>query len=128
LALERDIQRLDLALTQLRRQWPCVGKNGAIHLLRERLDQSLDLGAIAKEVGVAPHQLSRRVSTETGSTLQRHLRRLRIERACEALHTGRMNITEVALEVGYQSPSHFAKAFREETGDSPSHWLRRGVK
>ena len=94
----------------------------AIHLLRERLDQPLDLTAIAKEVGVAPHYLSRRVSAETGSTLQRHLRRLRIERACETLDSGKMNVTEVALEVGYQSLSHFAKAFREETGQSPSKW------
>jgi AraC-like DNA-binding protein len=97
----------------------------AVHLLRERLDQPLDLTAIAKEVGVAPHHLSRRVSAETGTTLQRHLRRLRIERACEALDSGKMNVTEVALEVGYQSLSHFAKAFREETGDSPSKWLGR---
>jgi AraC-like DNA-binding protein len=97
----------------------------AIHLLRELLDQPLDLTAIAKEVGVAPHHLSRRVSAETGSTLQRHLRRLRVERACEALDSGKMNVTEVALEVGYQSLSHFAKAFREETGDSPSKWRAR---
>lgn len=97
----------------------------AIHLLREKLDQPLDLAALAKEVGIAPHYLSRRVSSETGDTLQRHLRRLRIERACEALDSGKMNVTEVALEVGYQSLSHFAKAFREETGQSPSKWLGR---
>lgn len=97
----------------------------AIHLLRERLDQALDLTALAKAVGVAPHHLSRRVSAETGSTLQRHLRRLRIERACEALDSGKMNVTEVAREVGYQSLSHFAKAFREETGGPPGRWLAR---
>lgn len=97
----------------------------AIQLLRERLDQPLDLTALSKEVGVAPHHLSRRVSNETGTTLQRHLRRLRIERACEALDSGKMNVTEVALEVGYQSLSHFAKAFREETGETPSQWLGR---
>jgi AraC-like DNA-binding protein len=95
----------------------------SIQLLRERLDQNLDLAAIAREVGVSPHHLSRKVSTETGLTLQRHLRRLRIERACETLDAKRMNVTEVALEVGYQSLSHFAKAFREETGRTPSDWL-----
>jgi AraC-like DNA-binding protein len=97
----------------------------AILLLRETLDQPLDLAALAKEVGIAPHYLSRRVSAETGDTLQRHLRRLRIERACEALDSGKMNVTEVALEVGYQSLSHFAKAFREEIGLSPGKWLQR---
>jgi AraC-like DNA-binding protein len=95
----------------------------AIQILSERLDQPLDLAAIAREVGVSPHHLSRKVGMETGSTLQRHLRRLRIERACEALDSKRMNVTEVALEVGYQSLSHFAKAFREETGRTPSEWL-----
>jgi AraC family carnitine catabolism transcriptional activator len=73
----------------------------AIHLLRQRLDQALDLASLSREVGVAPHHLSRRVSAETGTTLQRHLRRLRIEHACEALDSGKLNVTEVALEVGY---------------------------
>ena len=95
----------------------------AIQLLHERLDQPLDLATLARDVGVSPHHLSRKVGAETGSTLLRHLRRLRIERACEALGSKRMNVTEVALEVGYQSLSHFAKAFREETGRSPSDWL-----
>lgn len=97
----------------------------ALQLLRNKLHQSLDLTALASEVGIAPHYLSRRVSAETGLTLQRHIRLLRIERACETLDSGKMNVTEVALEVGYQSLSHFAKAFREETGSSPSSWLQR---
>lgn len=95
----------------------------AVLLLRERMDQPLDLSKIAKSVGVSPHHLSRRVRGETGMTLQQHLRRLRIGHACEALAGGRMNVTEAALEVGYQSLSHFAKAFREETGMSPRDWL-----
>ncbi|MGC4013842.1 MAG: AraC family transcriptional regulator [Luteolibacter sp.] len=93
--------------------------------IRARLDQPLELTTLAKEVGLAPHYLSRRVSAETGLTLQRHLRRMRIERACEWLASGRMNVTEAALEVGYQSLSHFAKAFREETGHGPQDWLKQ---
>lgn len=100
----------------------------ALDLLRSRYDQPLDLVPLAREVGIAPHHLSRKVSQETGRTLQRHLRRLRVERACEALNSGRMNVTEAALEVGYQSLSHFAKAFREETGKSPSTWLSERKK
>jgi AraC-like DNA-binding protein len=96
----------------------------ALDIIRSRLDQPLDLQALAREVGLAPHYLSRRVSMETGLTLQRHLRRMRIDRACEWLASGRRNVTETALEVGYQSLSHFAKAFREELGKSPQDWTR----
>jgi AraC-like DNA-binding protein len=95
----------------------------AIHHLRERLDQSLDLPALAKAVGISPHHLSRRVKAETGITLLQHLRQLRVSHACDALASGRMNVTEAALEVGYQSLSHFSKAFREETGLTPREWL-----
>ena len=97
----------------------------ALDLLMRRLHLPLDLVALAKEVGVAPHHLSRRVSHETGKTLQRHLRRLRVERACQAFDSGTAKVAEVASQVGYHSLSHFAKAFREEMGNSPSVWLAR---
>lgn len=95
----------------------------ALAHLRAHLNEPLDLAALAKHAGIAPHYLSRKVRAETGTTLQRHLRRLRIGRACEQLSSGTANITETALDVGYQSLSHFAKAFREETGASPRDWL-----
>ncbi len=89
------------------------------------MNEPLDLSALAKHAGIAPHYLSRKVRSETGTTLQRHLRRIRIEHACEQLSSGTSNITETALDVGYQSLSHFAKAFREETGIPPSEWIAR---
>lgn len=95
----------------------------ALARLAIKLDQPLDLAALAKHVGIAPHYLSRKTRSETGLTLQRHLRRLRIQHACEQLLSGKTNITETALDVGYQSISHFAKAFREETGAAPSKWI-----
>lgn len=100
----------------------------ALDKLRAALDQPLDLPGLAREVGIAPHYLSRKVRAETGETLQRHLRRFRIERACERLSSGRSNVTETALDVGYQSLSHFAKAFREELGVSPREWLATRVR
>ena len=95
----------------------------ALQLLRGRLDQPLDLSALAREVGVSPHHLSRLVRAESGATLQHHLRRLRVEHACGLLDSGRANVTEAAYSCGYQSLSHFAKAFREETGRTPREWL-----
>ncbi|MCB1133081.1 MAG: helix-turn-helix transcriptional regulator, partial [Verrucomicrobiae bacterium] len=94
-----------------------------LQLLRGRLDQPLDLSALAREVGVSPHHLSRLVRAESGATLQHHLRRLRVEHACGLLDSGRANVTEAAYSCGYQSLSHFAKAFREETGRTPREWL-----
>ena len=49
----------------------------------------------------------------TGLTISRYLRNLRLERAAELLHSGRSNVTEAALVVGFSSLSHFSKAFAQ---------------
>ena len=52
-------------------------------------------------------------------TMQQYLRQVRLERAAELLKTGRCNVTEAALEVGYNSLSHFSSAFHEMFGCCP---------
>lgn len=43
-----------------------------------------------------------------------------MEKAMVLLRQGEMNVTEVAMDVGYSSISHFAKAFRRTFDMSPS--------
>jgi AraC-like DNA-binding protein len=42
-----------------------------------------------------------------------------MERAAELLRSGRYNVTEAALEVGYSSLSHFSQAFCQVIGCCP---------
>lgn len=97
----------------------------ALETLQTRLAEPLDLSELADDVGCAPHYLSRLVKQETGKTLSLHLRAFRIERAAILLAGGSLNVTEAALEVGYNSLSHFSKAFAAEQGMSPSQFLKR---
>ncbi|GHC61103.1 helix-turn-helix domain-containing protein [Roseibacillus persicicus] len=97
----------------------------ALELLQARLQEPLDLNELAQDVGCAPHYLSRLVKQDTGKTLSLHLRAFRIERAAELMASAHHNVTEAALEVGYNSLSHFTKAFSEEQGMTPSAFLKR---
>ncbi|MFM2242773.1 MAG: hypothetical protein RLZ97_1628 [Verrucomicrobiota bacterium] len=94
----------------------------ALALLEIRMAEGMDLMKLGRECGVSPTHLSRLVKARTGLTLRDHQRRMRISRACELLREPGASVTDVALDVGYQSLSHFAKAFREETGKSPREW------
>jgi AraC family transcriptional regulator len=88
-------------------------------ILRRDLVQPPPLDAMAREVACSPFYLSRTFSKETGLTIPQYLRQLRMEKAAELLRTGRYNVTEVALEVGYNSLSHFSQAFHQTYGCCP---------
>ncbi|MEI8080957.1 MAG: helix-turn-helix transcriptional regulator, partial [Actinomycetes bacterium] len=62
---------------------------------------------------------SRTFSREMGLTIPQYLRQIRMERAAELLKSGKCNVTEAALEVGYNSLSHFSHAFCETMGCCP---------
>jgi AraC-like DNA-binding protein len=90
-----------------------------IGILRRRLAEPPTLEEIGREVGCSPFYLSRTFSGETGMTIPQYLRKLRMERAAELLRSGKCNVTEAALEVGYSSLSHFSQAFCQVMGCCP---------
>jgi len=91
----------------------------AKELLARDLVNAPSLEELGQEVGCSPFYLSRLFSREVGLTIPQYLRNLRMERAAELLRSGRYNVTEAAIEVGYSSLSHFSKAFCETIGCCP---------
>jgi AraC-like DNA-binding protein len=90
-----------------------------IALLLGNLAEPLSLEEIGRSVGCSHFYLSRIFTQEMGRSIFQHLRELRMERAAELLRAGKLNVTQVALEVGYSSPSHFSTAFHETFGCCP---------
>lgn len=88
-------------------------------ILSERLAEPPSLEDLGRLVECSPFHLSRQFSETTGLTIQQFIRQLRLERAAELLRSGKCNVTEAALEVGYNSLSHFTVAFREAFGCCP---------
>ena len=88
-------------------------------LLARDLANPPTLEMLGQEVGCSPFYLSRIFSREVGLTIPQYLRNIRMERAAELLRSGRYNVTEAAIEVGYSSLSHFSKAFCETIGCCP---------
>jgi AraC-like DNA-binding protein len=88
-------------------------------LLQANLAGPPSLEQLGQKVGCSPFYLSRTFSSEVGMTIPQFLRKVRMERAGELLGSGRYNVTEAALEVGYSSLSHFSQAFCQTMGCCP---------
>jgi AraC family transcriptional regulator len=89
-------------------------------ILARDLENPPTLEQLGREVGCSSFYLSRIFSQEVGLTVPQYLRKLRMEKAGELLLTGRFNVTEVAIEVGYNSLSHFSRAFCQTMGLCPA--------
>lgn len=90
-----------------------------VEVLSGNLAEPPSLEEIGRVVGCSHFYLSRTFSAQTGMTIPQYLRQLRMEKAAELLKTGKFNVTEVALEVGYSSLSHFSSAFHATFGCCP---------
>lgn len=100
---------------------------GVMMLMRNQLQNPPALDDLARQVGCSPFHLSRTFSEQTGMSIPRYLRKVRMERAAELLRSGTYNVTEVAFEVGYSSLGHFSKSFGEVIGCAPSAYSSLGT-
>lgn len=87
-----------------------------IFLLKQNLAEPPSLEVLGKKIGCSHFYLTRIFSAQFGKTITQYLRQLRMDKAAELLRSGEHNVTEVALEVGYSSLSHFSAAFHETFG------------
>jgi AraC-like DNA-binding protein len=83
-------------------------------------NNSFSIESICKDIGISRPQLYRKITSLTGRAPNDFLRDIRMEKALTLLKQKAGNISQVALEVGYNNPSYFAKCFADKFGCTPS--------
>ena len=92
-------------------------------VLASDLARRWTLSDVAAEVGVSPVYLTQLFQRVEGVPLYRYQMRLRMARALDLL--GRYDdLTQLGLELGFSSHSHFGATFRATYGYSPSDFRR----
>jgi AraC-like DNA-binding protein len=83
-----------------------------------------DVPAVARQLGMSPRTLRRRLQDE-GTSLRAMVDDVRRERALLFAEAGRYNAGEIAVKLGFADTTSLARAFRRWTGASPSVFLRQ---
>lgn len=94
-------------------------------LLATQLAQPMPLDRLATELGASAYHLARVFRTVAGMSLHAYRDELRLRTALPEILEGSRSLTEIALDHGYASPSHFTDRFRARYGRAPSS-LRSG--
>jgi AraC-like DNA-binding protein len=87
-------------------------------VLARRVDEPIRLAGLARAVGSSPYHLCRVFRAVTGGTIHQHRQGLRLAAGLTRLETGEA-LTDIALDLGYSSHSHFTAAFRSVYGAPP---------
>jgi AraC family transcriptional regulator len=99
----------------------------AAKLLSERLDDPPPLEELAAAAAISPFHFHRIWRALTGETVRETVLRLRIEVSQQLLASGGANVTQIAMASGFGTPQSFARAFRRQTGVTPTAY-RQGVE
>lgn len=96
-----------------------------VEYARGRLSDRVTVMDLAREAGMSIATLERRFREHLKLSPSAFLAQLRISLACELLRDTPLNMTEIALECGYDSPAAFSRAFRRDMDQSPSGFRAR---
>lgn len=78
------------------------------------------LETLARHINSSPYHLVRIFREEVGVPVHRYLIRARLGKALEILRQGHFNLTDIALEAGFNHHSHFTSSFRSFFGITPT--------
>lgn len=94
----------------------------AEQLIREHYEEKFSLAALAEALHVDKSYLLRTFRQMKGTTLLAFHNKVRCEAAKELLTRPELSVSYIAQAVGFVSPAHFSKIFRQQTGSSPSEY------
>ena len=87
--------------------------------LQQNYAERLSRQQMAKAVGVSEDYLGRIFQQELGLRPMEYLNRYRIKEARVLLSQTGASVTDIAVQVGFDDPAYFSRAFRKQVGSSP---------
>lgn len=88
----------------------------------QNISQNLKLEDVADQVYLSPAYLGILFKKETGENFTSYVTKLRLTKAKELLMDVRLNISEIAVLVGYKNSRYFSRIFKENIGITPKEY------
>jgi len=95
-----------------------------VQWLQENIAEDVSVAEIAERLKISQYYMCHMFKQYTGITISDYRNALRLRRAKDELIHTTKSITEIAMDVGYQSASYFGDIFRDSENMSPTAYRK----
>ena len=88
---------------------------------------SFSVQSLAEKSAVSYQLLHKKIVCLTGEPPVELIRRIRLLKAAELIENKFGNISEIAIEVGFNNPAYFSECFKKQFGLSPSQYNHKSL-
>jgi len=100
-----------------------------ISIIEENMHETeFGVKTLADEAGLSRMQLYRKLKALVNKTPHELINTFRMERAAQILVQKQMTVSEVAYEVGFNTPKYFSRCFKEQFGMLPTEYVKEQSK
>jgi AraC-like DNA-binding protein len=97
----------------------------AMRFMRQNATRPLTVEQVARHVGMSGSHFAHRFSAVARVSPMRFLKQLRLDAARELMLGQSLRAGDAAVQVGYESASHFTRDFKQAFGSAPAEYVRR---
>jgi AraC family transcriptional regulator len=112
------------AVTEVSHRLDQVRLRRVIDYISARVADELTLAELAEVVGLSTFHFARMFKLAIGVSPQRYVSRTRLEKAMAEIASGKLSLTQIALNARFSSQASFTRAFSRATGVTPAEFRR----
>jgi AraC-like DNA-binding protein/mannose-6-phosphate isomerase-like protein (cupin superfamily) len=125
LAKTKDYRLLAGELYQLdNHDFKSLRLNKVIQFLNTNYQHKIELKMIAEIANLHPAAFCRFFKENTGKSLSEYVNHMRISYACRLIIEGKLSISQISFESGFNNLSNFNRSFKKNTGFTPTNYLQ----
>ena len=102
---------------------------GVYDLINKNISHSdFNVEALSRNIGMSRAVLHKKLISLIGESPVELIRRIRLNKSAELIEKKFGNLSEIALEVGFNNPAYFSECFKKQFGVTPSQYPSKSNK
>jgi len=96
--------------------------------IRSNSDRAIAVGEVVEKMAMSRRTIEQRFKKAFGRTIHQEIRRARVEHVERMLLNTNRPIAEISFDLGYPSPKHLTRYFKQEKSLTPREYRRKYSK